>query len=112
MWEAIATLGSVFLPMLFGGKGKQTQETTQVVPPSGYQSPMVGLMDPLVMEMLLNNMKYMQSSRLPGGGRFGGTSIDRILSLIGSQWDKLMAGYGSGGSKIGGSARPMTTGGM
>lgn len=110
-WMAIATLGSTLLPMLFGGKGKQRQETTQMVPPRGYQSPMLGLMDPLIMEMLMKNMKYMQSSRLPGGGRFGTGSVDKILGLLGGQWDKLLAGYNRP-SGIPGGIRPATRGGM
>ena len=104
-WMALAMLGSSLIPALAGGKGKQQQVTTQQVPPRGYQSPMLGLMDPLIMEMLMKNMKYMQSSRLPGGGRFGTGSIDKILGLLGGQWDKLLAGYGPMGG-VGGGRSP------
>ena len=106
-WMALATLGSALIPAISGayGKGKQRQETTQMVPPRGYQSPMLGLMDPLIMEMLMKNMKYMQSSRLPGGGRFGTGSVDKILGLLGGQWDKLLAGYNRP-SSIGGARSP------
>ena len=84
---ALAMLASSLIPALAGGKGKQKQTTTQKVPPRGYQSPMMGLMD------LLKNMKYFQSSKLPGGGRFGSGSIDKILGLLGGNWDKLIGGY-------------------
>ena len=75
---------------------------------------MMGLMDPLIMEMLLKNMKYMQSSRLPGGGRFGGMgSLDKILGLLGGQWDKLIGGYSGAGPTTGGARRsPLPAGGI
>lgn len=90
---ALAMLGSALAPALFKGKGKQVQTTTQQVPPRGYQSPMMGLMDPLMNELILRNLKYFQSSRLPGGGRFASPNIDRILGLLGKNWGGLIRGY-------------------
>lgn len=92
-WMALAMLGSALIPALGKGKGKQYQQTTQKVPPRGYQSPMMGLMDPLMTEMIMRKFKSLQSSRLPGGGMFGTGSIDKILGLLGGNWDKLIRGY-------------------
>ena len=93
-WMALAMLGSALIPSLGKGKGKQYQQTTQQVPPRGYQSPMMGLMDPLMMEMIMKNFKYLQSSRLPGGGRFASPNVDKILGLLGKNWGNLIQGYG------------------
>lgn len=100
-WMAIAMLGSQILPMLFGKQTPEerttTQETISETPPSGYQSPLLGLADPLAFEMLLRNMGLFSGAGMPGGVGPASPQIANILQLLGSEWPKLLEGYSSGG---------------
>ena len=111
-WNAIAILASVLLPMLLKGKeqgalGKgyqtptivdttstqsptsSTVNTTQS--PTGYQSPMLGLADPLGFEMLLKNMGAYSNW---GGKNISSPWISEILKMMGgSTWPALLEGY-------------------
>ena len=100
-WAAIALLASTILPMLFKGKepgamgkGYQTPtvvDTTTTQSPTGYQSPMMGLGDPMAFEMLLRNMGQYSNW---GGKNIGSPWIDELLKMMsGSTWPKLMEGY-------------------
>ena len=100
-WSALAILASTILPMLLKGKepgamakGYQTPtvvDTTQTQSPTGYQSPMLGLADPMGFEMLLRNMGAYSNW---GGKDIGSPWIEEILkTMSGSTWPALMQGY-------------------
>jgi hypothetical protein len=95
---------SILGPMLFGGNksgsqdmttaGRQTRTVT--TPASGYQSPLVGLLDPMMANMLAQNVKRGSNWGWPAGQGIDTSWIDQMLSLLGGQWTKLLEGYESG----------------
>ena len=95
-WPMIAImLGSQLIPMLFGKNQPTptTTATTTTTPRKGYQSPMLGLADPLMFDTLLRNMQAYS-----GFGGVGGASpyINSILELIKGQMPQIL-GQASGG---------------
>lgn len=101
----IAILGPMIFKGLSGGStdssGRQTRTVT--TPASGYQSPLVGLLDPLMTQMLGQNMKRGANWGWPAGQGIDTSWIDQMLTLLGGEWPKLLEGYKSGnmgGGKI------------
>jgi hypothetical protein len=91
-------IGSVLLS-LFGKSGnKQQQTTTTEQANPNWQSPLLGLMDPMIASMLLGNAQSLGGAGMPGGvSRFGGTSgtmMNDIMSLLQNEWPTIMGKYG------------------
>jgi len=100
-WMAIATLASTLLPMLLRGRGGGDQEPLvqeQITEqePRGYQSPLLGLLDPWMVQSLLGRYGLLQGAGMPGGA--GGMSpfTEQIMQLLNQQFPELLAGYGAG----------------
>ena len=95
-WLAAAIGIPALLNLFKGGGGRQQTVRETEVPPRGYQSPMVGMLDPLLIDMLLRNIRtwggYGQ------GGRTGGSYspyVDQIINMLGTKtFPKLFQGYG------------------
>lgn len=95
-WLPLLTaFGPGILQMLLGGNKPQEQQQTSTVTqqPTGYQSPMLGLMDPLMFESILRRIQQFSGAGMPGG--VGGTSpaINDILNLLGGEWGGLLDQY-------------------
>lgn len=103
-WMIGAILAQVLLPMLLG-RGKQTQErvTETEIPPRGYQSPLVGLADPMAFESILRNLQSHSGWGWPAGSGRGQASpqIAELLKLLQGEWPKLMSGYKNLGATAG-----------
>jgi len=90
---------------LFGGGGgtqQQQQETITEQEPGGYQSPLVGLLDPWMMENLLGRYGLLAGAGMPGGQGGLSASTQEIMRLLGEQWPELLAGYRGAGRREGG----------
>lgn len=75
--------------------GRTTRgERTLLEQPRGYQSPGLGLMDPAMMSMLLQNVGNYANW---GGKSLDMPWIDKILELLGSEIGNITEGYGSSG---------------
>ncbi len=99
-WAAIAGVGSILAPLLFGGGGSEQKQVTETeIPPAGYQSPMLPLADPMILQMLLQNMQSWGGPAGPKGttGAAYTPMIQDLMKLIGSEWPKLMGGVQSPG---------------
>lgn len=100
----LTAFGPMILGMLFGGNKpqEQRQTTTTTQDPTGYQSPMLGLLDPFMMESLLQRIQQFSGAGMPGG--VGGTSpaLNDILNLLGGEWSGLLEGY----KGLGGPSKP------
>lgn len=90
------------LPMLFGGGssggGEQQRTVTTETPPRGYQSPMLGLMDPLMGDQLLRQFQSYSGAGMPGGVGNVSPGLQGILDLLGGDWGELLEGYKTGGT--------------
>lgn len=89
-WAALAFAVPSFLQLLgLGGRGEQQRVTETEVPPAGWQDPMLGMMSPLIADMLMRRM-----------GSFGqGSSVyspwaQKIMEMLGSQFPEILAGAG------------------
>ena len=89
-------LGPGVMQMLLGGNQPQQQQQTSTVTqdPTGYQSPILGLLDPLMFQSILQRLQQFSGAGMPGG--VGGTSpaINDILNLLGGEWGGLLDQYG------------------
>lgn len=89
MWEALAFAVPAILSLFIGGKGQQQRVTETEVPPAGWQDPMLGMMSPLIADMLMRRM-----------GSFGkGSSIyspwaSKIMEMLGGQFPQIISGAG------------------
>ena len=93
----LAIIGSAIISALSGG-GKAQQTTTTTAPPRGYQSPMLGMLDPYMADMLIRNLKGWTSGTTFGGGTSSSSPYaDAILSILGKNIPNLLAGYGTSG---------------
>jgi len=92
-----ALMIGTILASLFGKGGKQQQTTTTEQANPNYQSPLLGMMDPLIASMLVNNSQALGGAGMPGGvSRFGsssGTMMNDILSLLQNEWPNISKGY-------------------
>jgi len=89
-WMAAATIASSLLPFIFGGTGEQRRVTETEVPPAGWQDPMLGLMSPLIADIL--------SRRIGGFGE--GSSVyspwvSKIIEMLGGQFPQILRGAGA-----------------
>ena len=90
-WMALA----VGLPSLLGllgagGRGEQRRETETEVPPAGWQDPMLGLMSPLIADMLTRRMaSFGQESSVYSPW------AQKIMEMLGSQFPQILAGAGA-----------------
>ena len=96
-WLPLLTaFGPGILQMLLGGNKPQEQKqlTTTTQDPTGDQSPLLGLLDPFMMESLLGRIQQFSGAGMPGGVS-GGTSpaLNDILNLLGGEWEGLLEGY-------------------
>ena len=95
----LAIIGSAIISALSGGD-KAQQTTTTTAPPRGYQSPMLGLLDPYAADLLIRNLKGWTSGTTFGGGTSSSSPYaDAILALLGKNMPQLLAGYGTSGIK-------------
>jgi len=89
MWQALAFAIPAILS-LFGGRGEQQRVTETEVPPAGWQDPMLGMMSPLIADILMRRM-----------GSFGqGSSTyspwaSKIMEMLGGQFPQIIAGGSS-----------------
>ena len=105
-WLAAAIIGSSLAPMIFGGGRGGTERVTEV-PPTGWQDPMMGMMSPLIADMLVRRM----------GGFGEGSSIyspwaSKIMEMLGGEFPKILAGYGRETPSPGVVRRPQLAGGI
>jgi len=88
------------LPTLFGGGGSgggtQERTVTTETPPRGYQSPMLGLMDPFMADQLLRQFKSYSGAGMPGGVGNTSPGLQGILDLLGGDWGELLGQYKTG----------------
>ena len=96
-WLPLAIVASSVLPSLFGkGRNQEIVKETEM-PPRGYQSPMVGMLDPLLVDILLRNLRTWGGAGV-GGQATGAYSpyVDQILKMLGERtFPQLMSGYGA-----------------
>jgi len=98
-WAVVAALLPIIYDVLKGGGGAE-QVTTTTAPPRGYQSPMLGLLDPYAADLLIRNLKGWTSGTTFGGGTSSSSPYaDAILALLGKNMPQLLAGYGTSGIK-------------
>ncbi len=83
------------LASLFGGGNSQRQTTTTEQQPRGYQSPMLGLLDPYITKALLGNYSRLQGAGFPDGlQNLGlGDMTNDIYSLLAKSWPEITKGY-------------------
>jgi len=98
----IAMLAPSLLSTLFGGGeaggGEQQRTVTTETPPRGYQSPMLGLMDPLMADQLLRQLQSYSGAGMPSGVGNVSPGLQGILDLLGGDWGELLKGYKTGAS--------------
>lgn len=86
-WMAAATIASSLLPLLFGGGGQQQRITETQVPPGGWQDPMLGMMSPLIADIL--------SRRMAGFGQRSSVYspwAQKIVDMLGGQFPQILSG--------------------
>jgi len=99
----LATLGPGILQMLLGGgktpttQQKQVTEQTIKQDPKGYQSPLLGLMDPLFADTMLSQVQGRAGGGMPGGKSNLSPQFADILALIRKELPLIMESYGKGG---------------
>lgn len=89
-WMALA----VGLPSLLGllgagGRGEQQRVTETEVPPAGWQDPMLGLMSPLIADMLTRRM-----ASFGQGSSVYSPWASKIMEMLGTQFPQILAGAG------------------
>ncbi|MFA5378629.1 MAG: hypothetical protein WC455_22940 [Dehalococcoidia bacterium] len=102
----IAMVLSSILPSLFGGGGDEQTQTTTTETDSGYQSPMLGMLDPYITKALLGNFSRLQGAGFPKGLQnlgLGGMNTD-IFSLLDQEWPEIMKQYQTKKATGGGSS--------
>ena len=86
MWQALAFAIPSLLG-LFGGGGSQQRTTETEVPPGGWQDPMLGLMSPLIADMLTRRM-----SSFGQGSSVYSPWAKKIMDMLGGQFPQILAG--------------------
>ena len=90
-WLALAVgLPSLLGLMGAGGRGEQQRVTETEVPPAGWQDPMLGMMSPLIADMLMRRM-----SGFGQGSSVYSPWAQKIIEMLGTQFPKILAGAGS-----------------
>jgi len=89
-WAALAFAIPSILSLFTGGRGEQQRVTETEVPPGGWQDPMIGLISPLIIDILTRRM----------GGFGKGSSVyspwaSKIMEMLGGQFPQILAGAGS-----------------
>jgi len=89
-WLALA----VGLPSLLGllgagGRGEQQRVTETEVPPAGWQDPMLGLMSPLIADMLTRRM-----ASFGQGSSVYSPWAQKIMEMLGTQFPQILEGAG------------------
>lgn len=83
--------------LLFGSGSEKSQTTTTETPFKGWQSPLMGAMDPTIWSGLIGNAQALGGAGMPGGkSRWGQGTNDmfaNILSLIKNEWPQVMSEY-------------------
>ena len=102
---ALISLAPSLLGFLFGGKDQQTQTQTTVAPPTGYQSPSLGLLDLLMQGTLGKNLSLYGGAGMPGGQTIAPSYLQDFLDLIGSSYTDLQGKYQAEEKKV---ERPAT----
>jgi len=90
MFKALAFAIPSLLGLFGGGRGKQERVTETETPPAGYQDPMIGLISPLIIDIIMRQMR--------GYGR--GSSVyspwaQRIMDMLGGEFSGILSGAGS-----------------
>lgn len=89
-----------------GGRGEQQRVTETEVPPAGFQDPMLGLMSPLIADILTRRL-----------GSFGqGSSVyspwaSKIVEMLGGQFPQILSGFGTSPPESVTPSRPIYRGG-
>lgn len=112
-------MGGLLLPIILGLMGNAifsnkssgsssgtttTQETT--TDPTRYESPIIGLMDPMIAQSLAGNMKRYSNFGFPKGGGLDTSLADQIISLLGTEGTNVVNKYKAAST---GSATPVKT---
>ena len=90
-WMALAVGIPSLLGLLgAGGRGEQQRVTETEVPPAGWQDPMLGMMSPLIADMLMRRV----------GGFGAGSSVyspwaQKIMEMLGGQFPQILEGAGA-----------------
>lgn len=101
------------LTQIFGGGGSQQQQQAEQVTeeePRGYQSPLVGLLDPWMLETLLGRYGLLQGAGMPGGQGYQNPWSEEIIRLLGEEWPEILTRYRTGVGP--GTSRTGTLGGL
>ena len=90
-WLALAVGIPSLLGLLgAGGRGEQQRVTETEVPPAGWQDPMLGMMSPLIADMLMRRV-----------GGFGAESsvyspwAQKIMEMLGTQFPEILKAGGT-----------------
>jgi len=89
-WLALAVGIPSLLGLLgAGGRGEQQRVTETEVPPAGWQDPMLGMMSPLIADMLMRRV----------GGFGAGSSVyspwaQKIMEMLATQFPQILEGAG------------------
>ncbi len=89
------------LKMFKGGDDEDlrtTRDITQTAPPTGYQSPLLGMGDMFTMDNLTRMLQSYSGAGFPSGGGWGSPFTSDILKALSSQMPLLLQGVqGQGG---------------
>ena len=89
-WLALAVGIPSLLQLLgVGGRGEQQRTTETEVPPAGWQDPMLGMMSPLIADMLTRRM-----ASFGQGSSVYSPWAQKIMEMLGSQFPQILAGAG------------------
>lgn len=90
-WMALALgIPSILQLMGVGGRGEQQRVTETEVPPGGWQDPMLGLMSPLIADMLTRRM----ASFGPQSSVYSPWA-QKIMEMLGGQFPQILSGAGA-----------------
>uniref|UniRef100_A0A6M3IYJ2 Uncharacterized protein n=1 Tax=viral metagenome TaxID=1070528 RepID=A0A6M3IYJ2_9ZZZZ len=105
-WLIALLMGApMIIDLLKGGSDQQTQTQTTVAPPTGYQSPSLGLLDLLMQGTLGKNLSLYGGAGMPGGQTIAPSYLQDFLDLIGSSYTDLQGKYQAEEKKV---ERPAT----
>lgn len=96
----LMALGPSVLNMIAGGNKGENDQYTQTTEetPRGYQSPSIGMLDPILTDLLLRNYQNYGGAGMPGGGNLPGYFGD-IFNMLGGDVKGLLEEYKKGGTK-------------
>ena len=96
----IQLLAGVGIPLIGGllqGTPDPVKQTTTSTP-TGYQSPLLGAMDPLVASMLSQNMKRFSQAGFGAGGGLDTSMADSLMAMIAKNYPSILEGLGGTGT--------------